>query len=159
MSGSGAAAPGRAGRTRTPFRGGAPLRGRFSFETFGGDVFGAVATVAVALPVAFGFGLASGLGPVAGLPGAGFTPFTVLNISAGGRTAPAGVLRAVLAGILAKIGWDAIDRRFLARLRHIDYGYRAAMPITLVLTVFVDLLTAAALGFIAAGLWRARVFE
>ena len=128
--------------------------------------------------VGLGIGnIAAGL--VGGLPGAGSTPFTVLNISAGGRTALASVLRAaillalalgmgaiaepvphaVLAGILVKVGWDTVDWRFLSRIRHIGRGYRVVMLITLVLTVFVDLVTAVALGFIAAGIAQARDSE
>ena len=125
-----------------------------------------------------------GLGNIAagvtgGLPGAGSPPFTVLNISAGGRTALAGVVRAAillalalglgrvaepvpqaaLAGILVKVGWDTVDWRFLARLPRIEPGYRAVMLTTLVLTVFSDLMTAVALGFIAAGIVRAQDTE
>lgn len=118
-------------------------------------------------------------GVMGGLPGAGSPPFTVLNISAGGRTALAGVVRAAillalalglgrvagpvpqaaLAGILVKVGWDTVDWRFLARLPRIEPGYRAVMLTTLVLTVFADLMTAVALGFIAAGIVRARDTE
>ncbi len=121
--------------------------------------------------------IAAGL--VGGLPGAGSPPFTVLNISAGGRTALAGVVRAAillaialglgriaepvpqaaLAGILVKVGWDTVDWRFVTRIRQIDNDYRAVMLITLVLTVFVDLVTAVALGFIAAGIAQARDAE
>ena len=121
--------------------------------------------------------IAAGL--IGGLPGAGSPPLTVLNISAGGRTALAGVVRAavllalalgmggiaepvpqaVLAGILAKVGWDTIDWRFLTRIRRIGRSYAVVMLITLVLTVFVDLVTAVALGFIAAAIARARDAE
>ena len=118
--------------------------------------------------------LASGL--VGGLPGAGATMGTVVNIRAGGRTPVSGVLRsafvlalvlgigwitqpiphAVLAGILMKVGWDIIDWRFITRIRYIRRDYLLIMLVTLVLTVFVDLVTAVALGLIAAGLARAQ---
>ena len=120
--------------------------------------------------------IAAGL--VGGLPGAGSPPFTVLNVSAGGRTALASIVRAAillalalggrlaepvphaaLAGILVKVGWDTIDWRFLTRIHQIERGYLVVMVITLVLTVFVDLVTAVALGFIAAGIAHARDTE
>ena len=120
--------------------------------------------------------IAAGL--VGGLPGAGSPPFTVLNVSAGGRTALASIVRAAillalalggriaepvphaaLAGILVKVGWDTIDWRFLTRIHQIERGYLVVMLITLVLTVFVDLVTAVALGFIAAGIAHARDSE
>lgn len=117
---------------------------------------------------------ASGL--AGGLPGAGATMGTVVNIRAGGRTPVSGALRsgfvlalvlgigwivepiphAVLAGILMKVGWDIIDWRFITRIRYIRRDYLLIMLVTLILTVFVDLVTAVALGLIAAGLARAQ---
>ena len=117
---------------------------------------------------------ASGL--AGGLPGAGATMGTVVNIRAGGRTPVSGALRsgfvlalvlgigwivepiphAVLAGILMKVGWDIIDWRFITRVRYIRRDYLLIMLVTLILTVFVDLVTAVALGLIAAGLARAQ---
>ena len=55
-----------------------------------------------------------------------------------------------------KVGWDIIDWRFLTRIRHIRRDYLLIMLVTLVLTIFVDLVTAVAIGLIAAGLARAR---
>ena len=118
--------------------------------------------------------VASGL--VGGLPGAGATMGTVVNIRAGGRTPVSGALRsgfvlalvlgigwitqpiphAVLAGILMKVGWDIVDWRFITRIRYIRRDYLLIMLATLLLTVFVDLVTAVALGLIAAGLARAQ---
>ena len=118
-------------------------------------------------------------GLIGGLPGAGATMGTVVNIRAGGRTPVSGVLRsavllalvlgiggitepiphAVLAGILMKVGWDIIDWRFLTRIRHIRRDYLLIMLLTLILTVFVDLITAVALGLIAAGVARAKESE
>ncbi len=115
-------------------------------------------------------------GLVGGLPGAGATMGTVVNIRAGGRTPVSGALRsgfvlalvlgigwivepiphAVLAGILMKVGWDIIDWRFITRIRYIRRDYLLIMLVTLILTVFVDLVTAVALGLIAAGLARAQ---
>ena len=79
-------------------------------------------------------------GFIGGLPGAGATMGTVVNIRAGGRTQVSGVLRAAillalvlglgkyvesiphaaLAGILMKVGWDIIDWRFLSRVHRVQ---------------------------------------
>ena len=118
-------------------------------------------------------------GIVGALPGAGATMGTVVNIRAGGRTPVSGALRsivllalvlglgqiaepiphAVLAGILIKVGWDIIDWRFVTRVRHVPREYLMVMLMTLLLTVFVDLVTAVALGLIASGVMRARQSE
>ena len=118
-------------------------------------------------------------GFVGGLPGAGATMGTVVNIRAGGRTRMSGVLRAailmalvlglgkyvesiphaVLAGILIKVGWDIIDWRFLTRIHHVQREHLLVMLITMGLTVFLDLVTAVAIGLIAAGMASARQFE
>ena len=118
-------------------------------------------------------------GFVGALPGAGATMGTVTSIRAGGRSPLAGALRAVillallmgagwivepvplavLAGILLKIGWDIIDWRFLTRIRRIRHEYVLVMLITFTLTIFVDLITAVALGLIAAGVLRSRESE
>ena len=118
-------------------------------------------------------------GLLGGLPGAGATMGTVVNIRAGGRTPVSGALRAaillalvlglgeyveaiphaVLAGILMKVGWDIIDWRFLARILHVQREHLVVMVITLALTVFLDLVTAVAIGLIAAGMASARQFE
>ncbi len=118
-------------------------------------------------------------GLIGGLPGAGATMGTVVNIRAGGRTRVSGVLRAVillalvlglgkyvesiplavLAGILMKVGWDIIDWRFLTRVYRVQREHLVVMLITLLLTVFLDLVTAVAIGLIAAGMASARLFE
>ena len=118
-------------------------------------------------------------GLIGALPGAGATMGTVVNIRAGGRTPLSGVLRsaillalvlgigqitepiphAVLAGILLKVGWDIIDWRFLTRIRHIRRDYILVMITTLALTVFVDLVTAVALGLVAAGIAHSKQYE
>ena len=125
-----------------------------------------------------------GIGNVAaglfgGLAGAGATPGTVVNLRAGGRTPVSGVLRAlillalvlglgplaeeipqaVLAGILMKVGWDIIDWRFITRLLRVQREHLLVMLMTLGLTVFLDLVTAVAIGLIAAGMASARQFE
>ena len=114
-----------------------------------------------------------------GLPGAGATLGTVVNIRAGGRTQVSGVLRAaillalvlglgkyveviphaVLAGILMKVGWDIIDWRFITRIHRVQREHLLVMVITMGLTVFVDLVTAVVVGLIAAGMAYSRQLE
>ena len=114
-----------------------------------------------------------------GLPGAGSTTGTVTNIRAGGVTPVSGTLyavlllvlmlglgryvepipHAVLAGILIKVGWDVVDWRLLARVHRLRREHLIVMTITLGLTVFVDLVTAVAIGLIAAGMVHARQLE
>jgi SulP family sulfate permease len=114
-----------------------------------------------------------------GLPGAGATMGTVVNIRAGGLTRVSGALRAVLllavllglgrflepiphavlAGILIKVGWDIIDWPLLAHLHRIRRDHLFVLVLTLGLTVFVDLVTAVAIGLIVAGMAHARQIE
>ena len=118
-------------------------------------------------------------GLIGGLPGAGATPSTVANIVAGGWTIVSGIIavgvlvamvvvlggyvasipNAVLAGILIKVGWDTIDWRFVTRILHVQREHLMVMMLTLVLTVFLDLLTAVVVGMIAAAVTSARQFE
>ena len=118
-------------------------------------------------------------GFIGGLPGAGATMGTVVNLRAGGRTQISGVLRAAillalvlglgkyveaiphaaLAGILIKVGWDIIDWRFLSRVHRVQKAHLIVLLITLGLTVFLDLVTAVAIGLIAAGMASARQLE
>ena len=121
--------------------------------------------------------MASGF--IGGLPGAGATLGTVVSIRAGGRTPIAGVLRslvlvalilglgklvepiphAVLAAVLMKVGWDIIDWKFVTRIRHVRRDHLMVMLVTFALTVFLDLVTAVAIGLIAAGFAHARRLE
>ncbi len=116
-------------------------------------------------------------GFVGGLPGSAMG--TVVNIHAGGRTRISGMLRAaillalvmglgkyveiiphaVLAGILMKIGWDLLDWRFITRIRRVQREHLLVMLITLGLMVFLDLVTAVAIGLITAGIVILREFE
>ena len=118
-------------------------------------------------------------GFIGALPGAGATPSTVANIRAGGWTPLSGVLcvvillaivlglgryvesipHAVLAGILMKVGWDTIDWRFITRVLRVQREHLLVMLLTLVLTVFLDLITAVAAGMIAAAVTSARQIE
>ena len=112
--------------------------------------------------------IASGL--FSGLPGAGATMRTLINVRAGGTTALSGVIHslllllivlgfgravshiplAVLAGILFKVGVDIIDWNYLRRLFTAPRAGVVIMMSTLLLTVLVDLITAFAVGFIMA---------
>ena len=127
---------------------------------------------------------AQGLGAVVtgfiqGLPGSGATPSTIANIRAGGTTLMAGVIavvilvvmilaledyvakipNALLAGILMKVALDTIEWRFVTRLLRIQREHMVVMLLTLGLTVFLDLVTAIAVGMIAAAVTSARQFE
>lgn len=105
-----------------------------------------------------------------GLPGAGATMRTVVNIRAGGETPISGALHslillvivlgagtlaeniphAVLAGILIKVGMDIIDWGFIRRLTVAPRTDVAIMIGVLLMTVFVDLITAVAAGVIVS---------
>ena len=120
-----------------------------------------------------GQGIGNGLAGLFGsLPGAGATMRTVVNIRAGGASRISGMAHAVLllvivlalgplaakiphaalAGILIKVGTDIIDWSYL-RLAH--RGPRLElflMLVVLLLTVFVDLITAVGVGVVVAAL-------
>ena len=121
--------------------------------------------------------MAAGL--IGALPGAGATMGTVVNIRSGGSTPASGVVCALfllalvlglgrhvepiplaaLAGVLVKVGWDIIDWRMIGRLRRLRREHLVVMLATLCLTVFVDLITAVAIGLIAGGMVHARRLE
>jgi SulP family sulfate permease len=121
--------------------------------------------------------MAAGL--IGGLPGAGATMRTVVNVRAGGGTPVSGALHALillalvlglgplaeriphaaLAGILIKVGWDIIDWGYLKRVHRAPRDKVLVMLVTLGLTVFVDLITAVAVGLILAGFVTARWME
>ncbi len=111
-----------------------------------------------------------------GLPGAGATMRTVVNIRAGGKTPISGALHAlvllavilgagkyarhipnvVLTGILIKVGTDIVDWSFFRRLRQTPLTAVLLMFTVLIITVFVDLITSVAVGLIAASLLLAQ---
>ena len=113
------------------------------------------------------------------LPGAGTTVSTVTNIRSGGSTPVSGALYAVLlfavvlglarfvepiplaalAGVLIRVAWDIVDWRMLARVHRLRREHLVVMLATLFLTVFVDLITAVAIGLIAGGMAHARRLE
>ena len=109
---------------------------------------------------------------IGGLPGAGATMRTVINIKSGGTSPLSGVVagafllavllglgslvgqipNAVLAGILITVGIGIVDYKGLRHLREVPRADAAVMLIVLGLTVFVDLLVAVAAGVVLAAL-------
>ena len=105
-----------------------------------------------------------------GLPGAGATMRTVVNVNAGGRTPISGALhavvlllivlgagplaseipKAVLAGILIKVGTDIIDWDYLKRIPVAPKPGVVIMFTVLIVTVTVDLLLAVGIGMVMA---------
>ncbi|RDE24288.1 SulP family inorganic anion transporter [Motiliproteus coralliicola] len=118
--------------------------------------------------------LVSGL--FGGLPGAGATMRTVVNVRAGGRTPLSGAVHAllllavvlgagplaekiplaVLAGILIKVGLDIIDWNFLRRAYLAPPFVLFLMVLVLLLTVFVDLIVAVGTGVFLANLYTVK---
>jgi len=109
-------------------------------------------------------------GIIGGLPGAGATMRTVVNINAGGRGRTSGVIHGlgllvvlvgageyaaliplpVLAGILITVGIGIIDYKGLKHIKQVPKSDAVVMLIVLILTVFVDLLQAVAVGVVLA---------
>ncbi|MDB9513227.1 SulP family inorganic anion transporter [Kamptonema animale CS-326] len=107
-----------------------------------------------------------------GLPGAGATMGTVVNIQTGAKTALSGITRAlvllvvvlgaakltepipmaVLAGIALKVGIDILDWSFLKRSHQVSVKGSIIMYGVLLLTVFVDLIVAVGVGVFIANI-------
>ncbi|MDH6107404.1 SulP family inorganic anion transporter [Anabaenopsis tanganyikae CS-531] len=107
-----------------------------------------------------------------GLPGAGATMGTVVNIQTGARTALSGITRAlillvvvlwassltqsipmaVLAGIALKVGIDILDWSFLKRAHQVSLKGAVIMYGVMFLTVFVDLIIAVGVGVFIANI-------
>ncbi|MBR1774961.1 MAG: SulP family inorganic anion transporter [Bacteroidales bacterium] len=105
-----------------------------------------------------------------GLPGAGATMRTVVNVKSGGRTQISGMVHAlfllavllglgtlvkyvplsVLAGILITVGWGIIDFKGFKDLLKIPRADAVVLIVVFVVTVFVDLLTAVGIGMVIA---------
>lgn len=105
-----------------------------------------------------------------GLPGAGATMRTVVNVRSGGRTKVSGVIHAlflmlvviglgnyvayiplaVLAGILITVGISIIDWKALRNLLNIPGTDALILLMVLLLTVFVNLLQAVGIGMVMA---------
>jgi SulP family sulfate permease len=109
---------------------------------------------------------------VGGLPGAGASIRTIVNVESGGRTRLSGVIHglfllavllglssvvqhipnAVLAGILVAAGLSCIDVRGLGHITKVPRADAAVMLLVLVLTVFSGVILAVAIGLIVASL-------
>ena len=118
-------------------------------------------------------------GLIGGVPGAATPLATVANIKSGGQTRVAGVLwslilltillglgkfisvipNAVLAAIMMIVGFNTIDWRFISRIHRVQKAHMVVMLLTFGTSVFVDLLTAVAIGLISAGIATSRQLE
>ncbi|MBN1821975.1 MAG: SulP family inorganic anion transporter [Prolixibacteraceae bacterium] len=107
-----------------------------------------------------------------GIPGAGATMRTVVNIKSGGKTKLSGVIHSLLllliilglgkyvsyiplsalAGVLITVGIGIIDTKGLKNLFKIPKSDALILIIVLILTVFVDLLQAVGIGMVIASL-------
>jgi SulP family sulfate permease len=107
---------------------------------------------------------------IGGLPGAGTTMTSVINTITGSRTRLGGVVHAtllfailigaghyvehiplaVLAGILITIGFNIVDYKGLKDLAKIPLSEAAVLVTVMMMTVFVDLIKAVAVGVILA---------
>lgn len=107
-----------------------------------------------------------------GLPGAGATMRTVINVNSGGKTPLSGMLHSmilfvvvlglgcyasyiphtVLAGILITVGIGISDWEFIRRVHKFPLRIPVIMLTVLAITVFVDLITAVAVGIIMSSL-------
>ena len=120
-----------------------------------------------------GQGIANSVaGLLSGLPGAGATMRTVINIKSGGRTPLSGMTHSVvllllllgagplaegiptalLAAILIKVGFDIIDWGFLRRAHRLSFKTALVMWGVLLMTVFWDLIGAVLVGMFVANL-------
>lgn len=109
---------------------------------------------------------------IGGLPGAGATMRTVINIKAGGTSRISGMTHSVflvfvllgigpfaaqiplpvLAGILMKVGLDILDYRLLRMIKRVPRQDLAVMATVFTMTVFVDLIAAVGVGVTLASL-------
>ncbi len=111
-------------------------------------------------------------GLFSGLPGAGATMRTVINVKSGGSTPVSGMVhsivllivllgagslageipKALLAGILIKVGLDIIDWGFLKRAHRLSLKTAAVMYGVLLMTVLWDLISAVLVGVFIANM-------
>lgn len=121
--------------------------------------------------------IGQGIGNVAvaflgGLPGAGATMRTVINVKSGGKTRLSGVIsgllllvillvaaplvghipQPVLSGILITVGIGIIDYRGIGHIRKIPASDAIVMVVVLLLTVFWDLIMAVGFGMVIASI-------
>jgi SulP family sulfate permease len=111
-------------------------------------------------------------GAIGGLPGAGATMRTLVNVNAGGKTRVSGMVHgilllfillgagvyaaqiplAVLSGILITVGIGIIDYKGFRHIQHVPRADAVVMLLVLALTVFVDLIQAVAAGMILSSI-------
>ncbi|MES2873990.1 MAG: SulP family inorganic anion transporter [Bacteroidota bacterium] len=117
-------------------------------------------------------------GLFAGIPGAGATMRTLVNIRSGGRNRVSGVIhavvlliillgagkyaalipKAVLAGILITVGIGILDYKGFKHMSKVPRADAVIMIIVLIITVFLDLLVAVGIGmFLAAILFMKKM--
>lgn len=109
-------------------------------------------------------------GLIGGIPGAGATKGTVVNINSGGKTRLSGVIHGlfllivllgagklaafipipVLAGILIPVGFNIIDVKGLKHLLHVPRADAVVLVIVLIITTFGSLIYAVGIGVILA---------
>lgn len=120
-----------------------------------------------------GQGIGNGISAVfGGLPGAGATIRTVVNIQAGGKTKLSGMIAGlflliilislapvaslipagVLAGILLTVGIGVMDYKGLRALRNMETSEKIILLVVLLLTVFWQLIYAVGVGLVMAAL-------
>jgi len=108
-----------------------------------------------------------------GLPGAGATMRTLVNIRSGGTSRWSGIIhsvtlavillavgayaalipKAVLAGLLITVGLGILDYRGIKHIRVVSRADAAIMIVVLLVTVFLDLLTAVGIGMVMGALF------
>lgn len=118
-------------------------------------------------------------GLLGGLPGAGTTTCTVTNIMSNGTTRLSGIIcgtlilsvllwfgklfppipLSALAGVMVLVGLEIVDWNLVKRLHRVQAYYLSVVLLTCGLTIFVDLVTAVAVGLIVAGLTHAAQLE
>ncbi|MGV3530225.1 MAG: SulP family inorganic anion transporter [Flavisolibacter sp.] len=111
-------------------------------------------------------------GLFAGIPGAGATMRTLVNIRSGGRNRVSGIIHAlvllmvllgagkyaalipksVLAGILITVGIGILDYKGFRHINKVPRADAAIMIIVLLVTVFLDLLVAVGIGMVMASI-------
>ncbi len=109
---------------------------------------------------------------IGGIPGAGATMRTVVNVKSGGQTKLSGVVHALLlmlvvlglgkyvafiplsalAGILITVGIGIVDIKGLKNIAKVPKSDAFILVVVLILTVFVDLLQAVGIGMVMASL-------
>ncbi|MEJ2594414.1 MAG: SulP family inorganic anion transporter [bacterium] len=114
-----------------------------------------------------------------GIPGAGATIRTVVNINSGGKTKLSGMISgvllliillslgplaskipaAVLAGILVTVGIGVMDYKSIRYIRELPINETIIVGIVLLLTVFVGLIEAVAVGLILASILFMKIIS